>query len=234
MSRSAENACQDQLFVVEKHCPDCNQTLPADAFRRNASVAGGLSHYCKKCYRLRDAVGYQRKRERLGKVVRARPVLDADEKRCSRCGVVKPLSDFHRAASQAKGRSCYCKECRRTSESDARILRLYGITREQLDALIAEQGGLCAVCRERPAEHVDHDHVSGEVRGVLCFPCNAALGQLMDRSDLLLAAADYLERITWQKRQVCTGVFRLTSPRPAPAPSRTSSELRHLICSRRG
>jgi len=58
--------------------------------------------------------------------------------------------------------------------------------------LLAEQGGLCAICREAPAAHVDHDHATGRVRGLLCFNCNGALGQFRDRPDLMLRAYAYL------------------------------------------
>ena len=56
------------------------------------------------------------------------------------------------------------------------------------------QGGVCAICREAPAVHVDHDHATGEVRGMLCFPCNAAIGHLRDDPRVVRAAAAYLER----------------------------------------
>jgi hypothetical protein len=59
--------------------------------------------------------------------------------------------------------------------------------------MFEEQGGLCAICREAPAAHVDHDHASGRVRGLLCFNCNGALGQFRDRRDLMLAAIAYLD-----------------------------------------
>lgn len=58
--------------------------------------------------------------------------------------------------------------------------------------MLAEQDGLCAICREAPAEHVDHDHKTGRVRGLLCFNCNGALGQFRDRADLMLRAVAYL------------------------------------------
>ena len=54
------------------------------------------------------------------------------------------------------------------------------------------QGGLCAICREAPAAHVDHDHATKLVRGLLCFNCNGALGQFRDRADLMLRAIAYL------------------------------------------
>lgn len=56
------------------------------------------------------------------------------------------------------------------------------------------QGGLCAICLTASAEHVDHHHATGAVRGMLCFSCNAALGHFRDEPEVLRRAADYLER----------------------------------------
>jgi hypothetical protein len=115
-----------------------------------------------------------------------------------------------------------------------RLRRRYGITAAEADAMLEAQGGLCALCRERPAEHVDHDHLTGKVRGMLCSCCNQGLGNFRDRADVLRSAIDYLERTTWTRQRERPGVYRLTSPRPAAARSRSSSALQHLICSRRG
>jgi recombination endonuclease VII len=59
--------------------------------------------------------------------------------------------------------------------------------------MFAEQSGGCAICREAKAEHVDHDHATGRVRGLLCFNCNGALGQFRDRTDLMLPAVEYTQ-----------------------------------------
>lgn len=75
--------------------------------------------------------------------------------------------------------------------------RKYGITVEQLTALIEAQEGLCAVCGkplEEAATHVDHDHKTKKVRGALCFHCNTGLGQFGDNIELLLKAVAYLQR----------------------------------------
>ncbi len=79
----------------------------------------------------------------------------------------------------------------------------YGISLEDRDAMLERQGGKCATCaraihfsrttKENKA-HVDHCHVTGKIRGVLCNRCNAALGLLGDSADTLRAAIDYLER----------------------------------------
>ncbi len=65
--------------------------------------------------------------------------------------------------------------------------------------MLAEQDGLCAICREAPADQVDHDHATKRVRGLLCFNCNGALGQFRDRPELMLRAVAYLRRGAWQE-----------------------------------
>lgn len=73
----------------------------------------------------------------------------------------------------------------------------YGITPEQYDALMTEQGGACALCDLPVAEcpkgalHIDHDHATGRIRGLLCLRCNSALERL-ERDGWLARATDYL------------------------------------------
>ena len=64
-------------------------------------------------------------------------------------------------------------------DRDARYRREYGITLVEYDQMLAEQGGVCAICKKEPDGRrlsVDHDHVTGEVRGLLCVRCNSFLG----------------------------------------------------------
>src|SRR5262249_48040161 len=73
-------------------------------------------------------------------------------------------------------------------------LKRYGISPAEYDELLAKQDGACAICRRRSKERlcVDHCHVTGMVRGLLCKDCNIALGHLKDDQAALVAALAYL------------------------------------------
>lgn len=74
----------------------------------------------------------------------------------------------------------------------------YGITPEQWDDLFQSQGGKCASCGDVPPEdakrrfHVDHDHSTGAVRGILCHSCNVALGHLKEDQERIAKLGVYL------------------------------------------
>jgi Recombination endonuclease VII len=124
-------------------------------------------------------------------------------KRCRDCGEFKPLDEFPRNKNCKDGRHPYCKPCHnaRGKETYTRLYggtrhyhlkRRYGIGADDFDALVARQGGVCAICGKEAPEHVDHSHDNGAVRGILCFNCNGGLGQFKDSIDSLLNAAAYL------------------------------------------
>ncbi len=78
--------------------------------------------------------------------------------------------------------------------SHANFLRLrrYGIGTVELEAMVREQDGRCAICRDRPAKHIDHDHETGKPRAILCFGCNRGLGKFRDDIQVLRQATAYL------------------------------------------
>lgn len=69
----------------------------------------------------------------------------------------------------------------------------YGLELVDIENLLTKQGGVCAICSRARPDCVDHSHVTGRVRGVLCRPCNVALGQFDDDQHVLAAAAEYIE-----------------------------------------
>jgi len=71
--------------------------------------------------------------------------------------------------------------------------RAYGVTLEARDAMIVERGSRCDICGEVADLHIDHDHVTDAVRGMLCFNCNVSLGYMKDDPARLQRAIEYLE-----------------------------------------
>ena len=88
-----------------------------------------------------------------------------------------------------------------------RLLARYGLTGEQYDALLIQQGNVCAAClrpETRPVRKdgsirllsVDHCHHSGKVRGLLCYGCNSALGFLDDDPEYVAKLLQYITNHT--------------------------------------
>lgn len=136
-------------------------------------------------------------------------------KRCSGCRRRRRLSSFHRNSARRDGYSNTCRDCKnewrrkyrkenveRYAEQRRRhiVKHKYGITAEDYDEILERQGGVCAVCGGPPKGKrflsIDHVHETGEIRGLLCDPCNRGIGLLGDDPDRLAAAAAYVgERI---------------------------------------
>lgn len=87
-------------------------------------------------------------------------------------------------------------EKHRRIQRNSQLKRKYGITLEDYEQALAEQGGTCAICNCEPEEnknlHVDHCHATSRIRGLLCGHCNKGLGLFRDHPDNLERAAAYL------------------------------------------
>lgn len=106
-------------------------------------------------------------------------------KKCSRC------------AKKIKAPKRICAKCQRDRSRDAYLRRKYGITLKQYDAIKVAQGGVCYLCRRANGRTrnlaVDHNHKTGEVRGLLCSPCNkGVVGHLRDEPEAGLRLHRYL------------------------------------------
>lgn len=109
------------------------------------------------------------------------------ERWCAGCQSFVPL--FYTTGSR-------CKACASSAAHAGRVERVYGISSADYDALYKRQGGRCAICRNRSRTirfAVDHDHLTGAVRGLLCKRCNHdLLGGGHDDLTVLFAAIRYL------------------------------------------
>jgi hypothetical protein len=187
----------------EKWCRRCEVVQPVNAFAVNRTAPDGRQGHCRACF----AAAYREKREQSGHVVRPADI-PAGYKFCRGCQRVVPHSEWAVRSTTKDGLAFRCKTCMSASDQAKYLQRTYGMSVEDLDAMLLAQHGVCAICQTAPAAHVDHDHQTDKVRGQLCFRCNAALGQLGDDPLVVRRAARYLER----------GGFQVGPPEDAAEP----------------
>ncbi len=143
-------------------------------------------------------------------------------KLCCSCQTVKEVSlHFHKSSSSKDGRNAYCKPCqanyqrnyykrpyvaaknrKRCSSAVGKALALksrlklaFGLSLEDYKQLLYKQNNVCAIC-ERPDPRqrlsVDHSHITGKVRGLLCGNCNRSLGLIKDNLRTSIKMVGYI------------------------------------------
>lgn len=151
-----------------KTCSRCKQVKSISDFYRSKQTRDGYYSWCKEC--ARKAKKSSRERHR------------------------NPARDREYALRYKR------KHPDRVKQSSRKTLlkRKYGMTPEEYDAMLAAQGGGCAICTAPPGDKrllpVDHCHETGTKRGILCSNCNTALGLMQDDRERLLRAVEYLSR----------------------------------------
>lgn len=136
-------------------------------------------------------------------------------KHCNDCDRDLPLTEFGKDRTRGDGLYPYCKVCRNTrtvasgrkyraTANGKRVNRAaclrykYGITLVDYEAMLSQQQGACAICggpqQGKPGKFldVDHNHTTGQIRGLLCRQCNRTLGLVKEDTDLLLRMVNYL------------------------------------------
>ncbi len=216
--------------ITEKNCKDCGETKPIVEFWKWKGSKDGYALYCRRCFGFRNAATVALRREREGLPPAAPrvkpPQVPEGMKWCRDCEEIKPLDAFV-VSKKASGRGSYCKPCQnaRTYESRQRLhggsreyhlRRRYGIGVKAFEEMLEAQDGLCLICDKPDPEHVDHDHETGKVRGILCFNCNQGLGNFRDDIRSLIRAVGYLMRGSSWKGKGLDG-FQVSSYRLAAA-----------------
>lgn len=112
------------------------------------------------------------------------------EKQCNKCKEVKTLNNFNKHKTTKDGYGTYCKPCYNKQTLLGKHLARYGMTTEEITEL--KKAG-CELCGSLKILHIDHNHNTNLVRGVLCTNCNRGLGHFKDSPELLKKAAEYLE-----------------------------------------
>jgi hypothetical protein len=173
-----------------KRCKHCGELKPLGDFYAEKSGREGKRPECKACTAARRKQWYEHNRER--EIARVRMWQRANPERLK--------------ASRERNR-----EGRNRKMREIHLRNKFGLTPAEYEGILAAQGGVCALCNRRPTPrislHVDHDHGTGEIRGLLCMRCNNALGLFREGPDLLRRAARYLtadakhrsQRTKWER-----------------------------------
>lgn len=136
---------------------------------------------------------------------------------CTGCKETKPLSDFFRDKRHPTKHMSRCKICKaetwrqwkkrnpgfdkkryqsnRAKELERHLIATFGMTYNDYQKMLTDQGGCCAICKALPGERrfdVDHCHTTNVIRGLLCSTCNRLIGYAKDSVERLLVAAEYL------------------------------------------
>ena len=160
-----------------KRCTKCGELKPLTEFYRQKTGRGGYRADCKACLAARAKQWYRRNREHAIAQVKAWQQANPDRVKAAR-----------KAARARRG----------PIDRDARLRRVFGLSSDDYAATLADQGGGCALCGRTPLAgrslHVDHNHETGVVRGLLCFRCNAGIGQFREDKLRLADAIVYLTR----------------------------------------
>ena len=138
-----------------------------------------------------------------------------NQKQCKKCNQIKDSNEFYSSYSRKCpslnkrtkiGFQSWCKVCsKRTPESQARssrkhrLKKMYGITEDIYNSMLIQQNYKCQICLKHPEEPnsrlvIDHSHQTGLVRGLLCSKCNAGIGLLCDKMEILEKAINYLKK----------------------------------------
>ena len=164
---------------MDKQCNVCGEIKPVTEFYAMIGMRDGFRNDCKACNLAAKARRYAANPEAAKERVRTWQ-RDNPER-------LQQYRKAYRSRPEVKAR-----------DRSAHLRRTFGITQDEYETRLAGQGGGCAVCRRAPKPgkslHVDHDHRSGDVRGLLCFSCNAALGHLADDAERIRALLTYLDR----------------------------------------
>jgi len=149
---------------------------------------------------------------------------------CVKCGEVKSVEEFYSARRKVDNYvpriTTECKTCSRKNRKEHytqnrekvlanRRFRSYGLSKDEYNEMLVNQGGSCAICKRKEwvrasitdnvmALAVDHCHDSGNVRGLLCRACNLAIGYFEDNIESLDEAIKYLEQAGGDRVQTTT------------------------------
>ena len=168
-------------------CKTCQEEKPTSEFNKNQANPTGYHWHCRECTQKKQREEY-REQAKKGRVK-----VTPNEKVCTVCKESLPASAFRNYRWSSTGLTSACKKCM----SIKKIIAKYNISDTTYLSLLKKQDNKCAICGQPPGKRelsVDHNHQTGEVRGLLCDNCNLGLGNFQDSPFLLNKAISYVQK----------------------------------------
>lgn len=186
-----------------KPCADCG--VPVQVSIKGGAVKCGP---CRKIVwetnRVKQGLEPAKERRRVYERKKSIPKDTPVRKVCLHCDVEKDYYQFYKHSTARDGLYSSCIECT-TARANRSFLnpgksQIWGLDRQVFVDLFESQDRKCAICRTDQfglrGPHVDHDHETWEIRGILCASCNQGLGLLGDDEEGLRIALEYVARKT--------------------------------------
>lgn len=191
-----------------KYCSGCNVDLPRINFVIDKNKRDGLYYLCRKCSH--KAIMKTSRSFNMKHWTNNDPYKDESLKYCSSCKMNLNRREFSLRRSNKDGLRSKCKTCINTdsrkkynkgSHRSNHIKRVFDMSIEDYNQLLAQQNYVCAICLkietriingEISSLVIDHSHIDNRIRGLLCQKCNSGLGMINDNIELLKRAILYL------------------------------------------
>lgn len=178
-----------------KLCSKCNNLKPLEDFfvHKVGRKKGKTFSACKVC----ESARQKKNRE----ISASKPKITPTNKVCKVCGEDKPIDCFGFWKTTPDGRNHRCKECcanysySKDSRSTTTIASKLKLSAEEVERIKASMVSceVCGASKDDVVLCIDHDHKTGNMRGILCKKCNSGLGFLNDSLETVLALVKYLE-----------------------------------------
>lgn len=160
-----------KVYIFE--CITCKREMKKSQYYAKKSTG-----YCTHC---------------ISAVIHTKERIEIIEQKCRLCDIIRPVFEFNKRNGIIRKE---CKHC-------VNIKSQFGITAIEYDNILISQNNGCAICKETFSHKhqngkaaklaVDHCHVTGKIRGLLCSKCNMGLGLFRDNVDFLNEAVNYLK-----------------------------------------
>lgn len=206
-----------------KQCVKCGEVKPVDMFYANKHSRDKKCYRCKVCMNIVTMANFKKKQKPkkdwstdegfkiCRKCLNKKPISEfnihygktrtKDKLRheCKECQKKHSREHWVKIAVREKEKKKLYNISHRHIAHNAHLRSKYNISLEDYQSALKQQNGKCAICgSDKPKGRyrnfaVDHDHSTGDIRGLLCAPCNTGMGHFQDSPELLRKAADYLE-----------------------------------------